>query len=148
MRTVSKTLLIIVSLAFPCRGAEEIVGCIKTAAGGAMVVRAGQNIPATEGMHLLANDVLRTSADGHLGAILQDGTGLGLGPNTELMVDSFLYQPAEGKLALVLRLVHGVIAYFSGRIAKLAPGSVTVQTPVGVIGLRGTHMAVSLGAAQ
>ena len=148
MKRVSRPFLILVTLAFPCWGAEEIVGCIKTATGGAVVVRGSQSIPASDGMHLLANDVLRTSADGHLGAILQDGTGIGLGPNTELKIDSFIYEPANDKLGLVLRLVRGVIAYFSGRIAKLAPGTVTVETPVGVIGLRGTHLAVSIGGAQ
>lgn len=125
-----------------------MVGCVKTATGGVVVVRAGQTIPATDGMHLRMHDILRTAADGHLGAILQDGTGIGLGPSTELNLDTFIYDPANGKLGLVLRLVRGVIAYFSGRIAKLAPGSVTVETPVGVIGLRGTHLAVTIGGAQ
>ncbi len=95
-------------------------------------------------MHLLVNDILQTSADGSLGAILQDGTGIGLGPNTELKIDSFVFEPVDGKFSLLLRLARGVIGYFSGRIARLSPGSVTVETPVGVIGLRGTHMAVSL----
>jgi hypothetical protein len=145
---VRKTLLIFASLTLPCWGAEEIVGCIKTTTGGAVVVRGAQTTPATGGMHLLMNDVLRTSADGHLGVLLQDGTGIGLGPNTELKIDTFIYEPAQGKLALGLRLVRGVMAYFSGRIARLAPGAVTVETPVGVIGLRGTHLAVSLGGPQ
>jgi hypothetical protein len=101
-------------------------------------------MPATAGMHLLVNDILQTAADGRLGAILQDGTGIGLGPNTELKIDTFLFEPAQGKFGLLLRLARGVIAYFSGRIAKFAPGSVTVETPVGVIGLRGTHLAVSI----
>ena len=148
MRSVGKSFLLLVVLSLACRGAEEVVGCVKTAAGNAAVVRGSQTMPAAQGMHLLPNDVLRTGADGHLGAILQDGTGIGLGPNTELKIDSFLYEPASGKLGLVMRLVRGMMAYFSGRIAKLAPGAVTVETPVGVIGLRGTHLAVSLGGAQ
>jgi len=125
-----------------------MVGCVKTASGSAWVVRAGQTLPATDGMHLMLHDVLRTAADGRLGAILQDGTGIGLGPNTELNLDTFVYDPANGKLGVVLRLLRGVFAYFSGRIAKLAPGSVTVETPVGVVGLRGTRMAVSIGGPQ
>jgi len=126
------------------RGAESIAGSVKTVLGGAVVRRGTQTIPAHEGMHLLVNDILQTSADGRLGAILQDGTGIGLGPNTELKIDSFVFEPADGKFSLLLRLARGVMAYFSGRIARLAPGSVTVETPVGVIGLRGTHLAVSL----
>ena len=144
---VSRTLLVLSALTFVCRGAEEVVGCVKSASGGAIVVRGGQNLPARQGMHLWPNDLLQTAADGRLGAILQDGTGIGLGPNTELKIDSFIYDPGNGKLGLALRLARGVMAYFSGRIAKLAPGSVTVATPVGVIGLRGTHAAISLGGA-
>jgi len=145
---VSTGLLLFASLAIPSWGAEEIAGSIKTASGGAVVVRGTQTLPASGGMHLFINDVLRTAADGHLGAILQDGTGIGLGPNTELKIDTFLFEPANGKLGLVLRLARGVIAYFSGKIAKLAPGAVTVETPVGVIGLRGTRLAVSIEGAQ
>jgi hypothetical protein len=95
-------------------------------------------------MHLLANDLLQTLGDGRLGVILQDGTRLGLGPNTELKIDQFVYEPAEGKFALLVRLTRGVLAYVSGRIARLAPDAVTVETPVGVVGLRGTHFAVSI----
>ena len=137
--------LILGCLTAPAWGADAIAGSVKTAVGGAVVRRGAQTIPATEGMHLLVNDILQTSADGRLGAILQDGTGIGLGPNTELKIDSFIYEPADGKLSLILRLARGVMAYFSGRIAKLAPGAVTVETPVGVMGLRGTHMAISIG---
>jgi hypothetical protein len=131
-------------LAIPAWSAESIVGSVKTVLGAASVSRGNQTLPATAGMHLLLNDVLVTGADGRLGAILQDGTGIGLGPGTELKIDTFLFEPAQGKLALLLRLTRGVLAYFSGRIARFAPGSVTVETPVGVIGLRGTHMAITL----
>jgi len=141
---VFAVILTLGGLSLPASGAESIVGSIKTAQGGAVVRRGTDTIPAREGMHLLANDILQTTEDGRLGAILQDGTGIGLGPNTELKIDTFLYEPADGKLGLLLRLARGVMAYFSGRIARLAPGSVTVETPVGVIGLRGTQMAVTI----
>ena len=141
---VRVTFFVLCSLTLPAWGAEAIAGSVKTAQGGAVVRRGAQTIPVHEGMHLLVNDILQTSGDGRLGAILQDGTRIGLGPNTELKIDSFIYEPADGKLGLVLRIAKGVMAYFSGGIARLAAGSVTVETPVGVIGLRGTYMAVSL----
>jgi hypothetical protein len=144
---VRAIILILACLTPPAWGASAIAGSVKTVQGGVVVHRGADTIPATEGMHLLVNDILQTSADGRLGAILQDGTGIGLGPNTELKIDSFIYEPADGKLSLVLRLARGVMAYFSGRIARLAPGAVTVETPAGVMGLRGTHMAVSIGGS-
>ena len=136
--------LLILSLSFPAWGADDIAGSVKTAQGGVTVRRGAQTISARDGMHLLVGDTLQTSADGRLGAILQDGTGIGLGPNTELKIDTFIYEPANGKFGLLLRLARGVLAYFSGRIARLASGAVTVETPVAVIGLRGTHLAVSV----
>jgi hypothetical protein len=95
-------------------------------------------------MQLRLNDVLKTEANGRVGVILEDGTRIALGPKAELKVDQFVYQPAQGKFSLVLRLARGVMAYISGRIAQFSPGSATVETPVGVIGLRGTSFAVSI----
>jgi hypothetical protein len=129
---------------FPSCGADNIAGSVKSTQGGAVIRRGTETIPAREGMHLLANDILQTEQDGRLGLILQDGTGIGLGPNTELKIDTFIYDPSAGKFGLLLRLAKGVMAYFSGKIAKFAPGSVTVETPAAVIGLRGTHMALSV----
>jgi hypothetical protein len=145
--SVTALLLSVACLALPAWAADTIAGSVKMAQGGAVIRRGTQTLPAREGMHLLVNDILQTSADGRLGAILQDGTGIGLGPNTELKIDSFLYEPADGKLGMLLRLARGVMAYFSGRIAHLAPGSVIVETPVGVIGLRGTQLAVTVEGA-
>ncbi len=131
-------------LTFSAVAAESVAGSVKTVQGGAVVRRGTTSIPATEGMHLQVGDLLQTSANGRLGAIMLDGTGIGLGPNTELRIDTFVFEPQDGKVGLLFRLARGVIAYFSGRIARLSPGSVTVETPVGVIGLRGTHMAVTV----
>jgi len=88
-------LLILVVITFPAYGAEAIAGSVKTVQGGALVRRGTQIIPAREGMHLLVNDILQTAADGRIGAILQDGTRIGLGPNTELKIDTFIYEPAN-----------------------------------------------------
>ena len=95
-------------------------------------------------MHLLVDDLLQTSADGRLGVIFQDGTRISVGPGTELKIDRFVYEPVNGKFGLLLRLARGVLTYVSGKIAKFSPESVGVQTPVGIVGLRGTHFAVSI----
>jgi hypothetical protein len=136
--------LLLAGLTLAARGAETVVGSVKTAQGGVVARRGTDSIPVREGMHLMLNDILQTAADGRVGVILQDGTRVSLGPNTELRVDRFIYQPVEGKFGLVLRLGRGVLAYISGRIAEFSPGSVSVETPVGVLGLRGTHFAVSI----
>ena len=136
-------MFVLVCVASCARGAESIVGSVKTAEG-AVVRRGAKTIAATPGLHLLLSDTLQTSANGRLGAILQDGTRIALGPNTELKIGQFLFEPAQAKFGLFLGLLRGVLCYVSGKIAKFAPETVRVETPVGVVGLRGTHFAVSI----
>ncbi len=130
--------------AVPAGAAESIVGSVKTVEGGAVVRRGADTIPARQGLHLLLNDVLAVPGDGRMGAILQDGTTIGLGPNTELKIDRFVFEPADGKFGLLLRLAKGALAYVSGKIARFAPDTVSVETPVGVVGLRGTRLAITI----
>jgi hypothetical protein len=142
-RKVAYFFLILNGSLLPIQGADTVIGCVKTAEG-AIVRRGTENIPAHEGIHLMLNDTLQTAAGGHVGAILQDGTRVSLGPNTELKIDQFVYEPAAGKFGLLLRLSRGVMGYISGKIAQFSPGSATVETPVGILGPRGTYLAVSL----
>jgi hypothetical protein len=136
--------LAVLWFAVPAIGAEVEVGSIKSAQGGVVIRRGADRIPVREGMHVQLNDVLETAVDGRVGLILQDGTRLALGPNSELNVNRFVYQPADGKFALILRLGRGILAYVSGKIAQFSPQSVSVETPAGVLGLRGTEIAISI----
>ncbi len=43
---------------------------------------------------------------------------------------------------MVLRFVRGVTAYVSGRLAKLAPDSIRLETPSAIVGVRGTTLAI------
>lgn len=97
-------------------------------------------------MRLQPKDALRTDAQSKVGVILRDGTRIALGPESEVSIESFLFEPGKGELNLLLRMVRGVAAFVSGRIAALAPEAANVETPVGMIGLRGTKFAVSLAA--
>ena len=73
---------------------------------------------------------------------LKDDTRVSLGPSSEVRLDRFVYAPAEGQLGFVLRIVRGVAAYVSGRIAKLSPDSIRLETPTAIVGVRGTTLAL------
>jgi hypothetical protein len=124
--------------------ADSVVGAVKSTQGNTVIRRGAQDLPGQEGMHLIVHDMLRTMSDGRLAVILQDGTRLSFGSNTEVKIDEFVYQPVDGRFALLLRIAHGAMSYISGKIAQFSPESVKVETPVGVVGLRGTHFAISL----
>jgi hypothetical protein len=119
-------------------------GRIKVVSGSAFVVRQGQEIPAQVGQLIFEGDGLRTAADGRLGATMNDETRLSLGPASEIRINQFQYAPGEGRLGFVLGIVRGVVAYVSGRIAKLSPDSIRLETPSAIVGVRGTRMAISV----
>lgn len=124
---------------------EPVIASIKTVQGNCVVQRGSQTLPATEGMHLQLGDMLKTVPGGGLALIMRDGTRVSLGPETDLTIDQFAYDPSHSKFALVMNLARGILAYISGKIATFSPEAVRVQTPVASIGVRGTKFVVGLG---
>jgi hypothetical protein len=61
-------------------------------------------------------------------------------------LDRFEFAPSEGRLGFTLRIARGMLAYVSGRIARLAPDSVRLETPSALVGVRGTHLAIRVEA--
>lgn len=131
------------SLAAPCQAQSPTsVGRIKAVSGTVSLVRGAQPVTTVAGSEVFASDIIQTGADGHVSLTLRDATRLSLGPGTEVQLTSFAYDPADSRLDLVVRLARGVLSYVSGRIAKLRPGAVRLETPTSVIGVRGTHALI------
>jgi hypothetical protein len=123
---------------------DHPVGLVKTVSGEVSILRDGRRLAALPGFPLVLGDILSTGANGALGVVLRDDTVLSLGPSTETRIEKFAFEPAEQKLAMVLRVTRGLIGYISGRISKLAPGSVWIETPVATLGVRGTHLVARI----
>lgn len=123
---------------------EKVAGSVKTLKGEAFIVRDGRRAVPEVGTRLHAQDVIHTGKNGAMGIILRDDTSLSIGPSSELALKAFVFRPKEGLFSSVTRIVRGTLVYITGRIAKLAPGSVTVETPVGVVAVRGTKILVQV----
>ena len=124
------------------------VARVKTFTGTASIVRANKVLPVNRDAKLYQGDTLRTGKDGSLGIIFQDNTLLSLGPNSAVIIEEFLFSPAQGKLSIVTRMLTGTAAYLSGVIAKLSPKSVRFLTPVGNVGFRGTKFLVRIDGEE
>jgi len=136
-------LVLVFAVATPVAAQERpVAGRIKVSTGAAFIVRDGAQIPAQVGQVVFESDGLRTAADGKIGVTLSDDTRLSLGPNSELKLERFMYSPADSGFGLVLKFVKGAATYVSGRIAKLAPDSIRLETPAAIIGVRGTTLAI------
>ncbi len=120
------------------------IGLVKTVTGDAAILREGRRIAARPGIQLVQGDVLTAGASGSMGVILRDDTLLSLGASSETHVEQFAFEPVNQRFGLVVRVAHGMIVYFSGKIAKRAPGSVRIETPVATLGVRGTYLAARI----
>ena len=118
------------------------IGRIKIASGSVFIVRASGLLPARAGQDVFEADGLRTGPDGRIGITLKDDTRVSLGPSSEVRLDRFVYAPGDGQLGFVLRMVRGAAAYVSGRIAKLSPDAIRLETPQAIVGVRGTTLAI------
>jgi hypothetical protein len=144
MKVVARIALILIVFYVTPADAQSLAaaGLVKVTSGSAVVVRDGVERPALIGFPVFASDHLKTGADGRLGLTLKDDTRLSLGPNSELRLDQFEFAPADGRFGLVIKFVRGVAAYVSGRIAKLSPDSVRLETPAAIVGVRGTTLGI------
>lgn len=134
--------LIVASAAPAVAQDSPVAGRVKTVSGAAFIVRDHAEIAAQPGQIVFEADSLRTGADGTVGVTLKDDTRLALGPDSEVRLERFAYAPGTANLGLVLKFVRGVTAYVSGRLAKLAPDAVRLETPAAIVGVRGTTLAI------
>jgi hypothetical protein len=136
-------LTLLLAAATPALAQEQAAaGRIKVVSGAAFIVRGTEAIPARAGELVFAADGLRTGEAGSVGVTLKDDTRLSLGPNSEVRLERYVYAPGTGGLGMVLKFVRGVSAYVSGRLARLAPESIRLETPAAIVGVRGTTLAI------
>lgn len=134
--------------AMPVIAQDAVIGYVKTAQAEASLLVGGKAVKAEPGMPVQIGHVLKTGKQGSLGVTFRDNTMMSIGPDTEMVVDEYLYAPGKGDLRLAATIVKGTLQYISGVIAKLKPEAVTVKTPVGIIGVRGTRYVAMVEEVQ
>ncbi len=74
---------------------------------------------------------------------MSDGGLITLKENTEILIRNYKFNPDAGEASATLEVVSGGLRSISGLIKK-SGGDYQVKTPVGSIGIRGTHFAVEV----
>ena len=90
----------------------------------------------TLGSNVVFNEEITTDAAGLVQILLLDGTTFTVGPNSQLTIDEFVYNPDTGDARVVASLTKGVFRFVGARTSQ-ADGGAIVKTPVGTIGIRG-----------
>ena len=133
-----------VGLAPPVVAQTEVqtIGLVKTLSGSATLTRQGVVEAIRPGTLLRERDRIETGADGSLGITFRDNTRIALGPRSRVDLARFVFKPAEKQYGFGLQLARGTLSYVSGIIAKLAPETISIETPTSVLGVRGTRLLV------
>ncbi len=124
--------------------AHEDAGYIKSLEGSAVIVRGESSIPAKLGDPVQMNDTVITKPDGSLGITFMDSTRISIGPDTEFIINNYVYKPKEKQLSFVSKIGKGTLHFISGNMSKLKEDAVELNTPEGTVGIRGTRFLVKV----
>ena len=98
------------------------------------------------GVDVQASELVTTGSNDRAQLLFLDGTSLTVGPNAEMRLDRFVFDPASGTGELGVSLGKGVLRMVGGKISKTRP--VIVTTPGGTVGIRGGIAIVSVQQGQ
>ncbi|MBI3564607.1 MAG: FecR domain-containing protein [Elusimicrobia bacterium] len=120
--------------------AAAVRGAVKAMAPGAAVGRV-----IGSGKPLFLNDHVVTDADGRLQILLLDETVFTLGPNADMVLDEFVYDPATSAGKVSASISKGAFRFVTGQVARKTPENLKVKLAVGTIGVRGTVVVGETG---
>ena len=122
---------------------EREIGVVRSSSGEVLIVRDGVAQPARPGQPVREGDILETGEDGALGIVLQETTQISLGGHSRFHLEEFRFEPLMNNYSLIGKILDGTLVFISGDIGRLAPGDIRLETPSGIIGIRGTRLAVA-----
>lgn len=144
MRTVILTAIALLGFLGTALAEPEAatIGQIKTLSGAAFIVRGGVRQPAHLGDPLREMDELETGDNGSLGVTFNDSTLMSLGPRSHLSLHEYRFNPTTRHGNFLARMKRGTLAVTSGELTQAEPGSIRIQTPRAILGVRGTKFLV------
>ena len=110
-----------------------IAAAVNPAANG--IAPNGADRVLVVGAKMLRNERIVTTDKGKLQLLFLDGSALTVGPNSEVVVDKFIYDPEAETGALAFSATKGLFRLVGGKISKKTP--VLLKTPQAIIGIRG-----------
>lgn len=100
------------------------------------------------GAPIFMGDTVSTDEKGQLQILLRDETVFTIGPNSSIVIDRFVYDPATQDGEITAEILKGTFRFITGKIARKKPESMNVKLPVGSIGVRGTIVAGQVQGEQ
>jgi hypothetical protein len=138
-RWLSTVSSLVIASVFAAGGAEAqgtpkigVASAVKNRVDGAI---GGSSRPLVAGSDVFSRQVVRTGDDSAAQLLFLDETSLSIGPQSEVTLDRFIYDPNRGTGNVVVNATRGALRFVSG---SQQPSSYQIRTPVATIGVRGT----------
>lgn len=90
-----------------------------------------------DGIYL--NEVIQTAAESATEITFKDKTSISVGPNSNITLDKFVYDPDPAKSKMVMSLGKGVFRFVTG---DMPSQSYEFKTPVSTLAVRGTTFTI------
>ena len=87
------------------------------------------------GADMVHEERITTGGRGRTQLLFLDGSALTIGPNSDLVLDEFVYDPETKTGTLAMSATKGLFRFVGGKISKQK--GVTIKTPTALIGIRG-----------
>jgi hypothetical protein len=87
------------------------------------------------GTGIVSKERIQTTGTGSLQVMFNDKSTLTIGPNSNLVIDDFVYNPGAGGGKFAASLTKGALRFVGGQISHTA--GATINTPVASLGIRG-----------
>jgi len=134
----------IITIALLSNTASAQIGLIEQSKGSGAIER-GKNL-------VLKNDVGQSirsmdtavTANGTMKIEFIDETRVDITEQSRLIIDEFVYDPANDVGSLSIKASLGTVRYASGQIAKKYRQNVKIRTPSATIGVRGTDFIMTV----
>ena len=97
---------------------------------------------AKVGEFVYRGDVIQTGPDGNLGVGFTDGSSFSVSANARMELNDFVYDPHGHSNSSLMSLTKGTFTFIAGNVAH--SGNMSVKTPVGTMGIRGTAPRVEI----
>jgi hypothetical protein len=142
-RALLAVMTVLLGTAIPAAAEGPRIGQLKTVSGEVTILRDSARLSVKPGDAVYTKDIVQTGEHGSVGITFVDNSVFSTGPNSEIGLDEFRFDPAAGG-EMLASMPRGTLSVVSGEITKKSPGALKIKTPTAVLGVRGTTFAVQV----
>ena len=100
------------------------------------------------GDKIYLNETILSGVSSGTQILLLDQSTFTIGEDSEVVMDTFIYDPATNDGKIVASVKQGSLKVISGLISKKNPDNLTVEVPEGTLGSRGTEFQTIVGKGK